>query len=97
MSSFRSHPVAHVGRGDNTLAGVHPTRGRNLEYPERAYDRVERLAGRIPLRRADGAKNAEYEQGRLVLPAVQALLSYKGAGTINPQVLIICMSAGTGA
>ena len=23
--------------------------GRNLDLPERAYDRIERLAGRIPL------------------------------------------------
>ena len=65
MSSLRSHPVAHVGHGDNTHAGAHHTRGRNLEYPERAYDRVGRLAGRILLRHADGANNAEYEQGRL--------------------------------
>ena len=57
---------------------VYTPRGRSLEYPERAYDRVERFAGRIPLRRADGAKNAEYEQGRLVLPEVQALLPYEG-------------------
>ena len=38
----------------------------------------DQLAGRIPLRRADGAKNAKYEQGRLVLPEVQALLPYEG-------------------
>ena len=58
---------------------VYTPRGRNLEYPERAYDRAERLAGRIPLRRADEAKNAEHKQGRLLLPEVQALLPYEGA------------------
>ena len=57
---------------------VYTPRGRSLEYPERAYGRVERFAGRIPLRCADGAKNAKYKQGRHVLPEVQALLPYEG-------------------